>query len=140
MEPSQTMTLIVAAGLVIAGWIIVYSALQRKLKQTVAEVRREMEEEISAAVALVRTTQASTAIAPVTPAAAIQTKPAPVERSEVTPEVLVVIAAALTAFLGKKVRIRSAKMLETPYELINPWAQQGRVVIQASHNLIQRPH
>ena len=53
----------------------------------------------------------------------------------VEPEVLLVIAAAVTAFLGKKVRIRSAKMLQSPYEIINPWAQQGRVSVQASHRL-----
>jgi methylmalonyl-CoA carboxyltransferase large subunit len=53
----------------------------------------------------------------------------------VTPEILVVIAAAVTAFLGKKVRIRSAKMLQSPYEIVNPWSQQGRVFVQASHNL-----
>ena len=56
-------------------------------------------------------------------------------QSEVSPEVLVVIAAAVTAFLGKKVRIRSAKMLQSPYEIVNPWAQQGRVFVQASHYL-----
>jgi methylmalonyl-CoA carboxyltransferase large subunit len=56
------------------------------------------------------------------------------ETGEVTPEVLVVIAAAVTAFLGKKVRIRSAKMLQPPYEVINPWSQQGRVLIHASHH------
>jgi hypothetical protein len=53
----------------------------------------------------------------------------------VEPEILLVIAAAVTAFLGKKVRIRSAKMLQSPYEIINPWAQQGRVSVQASHRL-----
>ena len=53
---------------------------------------------------------------------------------EVTPEILVVIAAAVTAFLGKKVRIRSAKMLQSHYEVVNPWAQQGRVLIHASHH------
>jgi methylmalonyl-CoA carboxyltransferase large subunit len=56
------------------------------------------------------------------------------EKSEVTPEILVVIAAAVTAFLGKKVRIRSAKVLQSPYEVVNPWSQQGRVSVQASHN------
>lgn len=56
-------------------------------------------------------------------------------RSEVSPDVLVVIAAAVTTFLGKKVRIRSAKMLQSPYEIVNPWAQQGRVFVQASHYL-----
>jgi methylmalonyl-CoA carboxyltransferase large subunit len=54
---------------------------------------------------------------------------------EVTPEILAVIAAAVTAFLGKKVRIRSAKMLQSHNEVVNPWAQQGRVLIHASHHL-----
>src|SRR5271166_3485066 len=56
-------------------------------------------------------------------------------QSQVSPELLVVIAAAVTAFLGKKVRIRSATMLQSPYEIVNPWAQQGRVFVQASHYL-----
>ena len=60
------------------------------------------------------------------------------EKGEVTPEMLVVIAAAVTAFLGKKVRIRSAKMLQSPYEVVNPWSQQGRVFVQASHALRPR--
>ena len=59
-------------------------------------------------------------------------------QSEVSPEVLVVIAAAVTTFLGKKVRIRSAKMLQSPYEIVNPWAQQGRVFVQASHYYLRR--
>ena len=60
------------------------------------------------------------------------------ETGEVTPEVLVMIAAAVTAFLGKKVRIRSAKMLQSPYEVVNPWSQQGRVYVQALHYLRSR--
>ena len=54
---------------------------------------------------------------------------------EISPEILILISAAVTSFLGKKVRIRSAKMLQSPYEIVNPWAQQGRVIVQASHNL-----
>ena len=56
------------------------------------------------------------------------------ETGEVTPEMLVVIAAAVTAFLGKKVRIRSAKMLQSPYEVVNLWSQQGRALVHASHH------
>ncbi len=59
-------------------------------------------------------------------------------KAEVTPEVLVVITAAVTAFLGKKVRIRSAKAMQSPYEVVNPWSQQGRVSVQASHNFRAR--
>ena len=61
----------------------------------------------------------------------------PAERREdevVTPEMLVVMAAAVTAFLGKKVRIRSAKMLRQPRETANLWSQQGRMLIHASHS------
>jgi methylmalonyl-CoA carboxyltransferase large subunit len=57
------------------------------------------------------------------------------EKGEVTPEMLVVIAAAVTAFLGKKVRIRSAKMLRPALEVANPWSLQGRVSVHASHHL-----
>lgn len=59
-------------------------------------------------------------------------------KEEVTPELLVMLAATATAFLGKNVRIRTAKRLQSPYEVINPWAQQGRVFVQASHNLRSR--
>jgi len=55
---------------------------------------------------------------------------------EVTPETLSVIAAAVTAFLGKKVRVRSAKMLP-PYA-VDRWVRQGRELVQTSHNLAQR--
>jgi methylmalonyl-CoA carboxyltransferase large subunit len=56
------------------------------------------------------------------------------EAGEVTPEILVVITAAVTAFLGKKVRIRSAKMLQSSCEVVNPWSQQGRMLVHASHH------
>ena len=73
---------------------------------------------------------AATAPAPTAP-------PVPVKH-EVTPEILAVIAVAVTTFLGKKVRIHSARPISGPGE--NYWAQQGRVFIQASHNLVQTSH
>jgi hypothetical protein len=57
----------------------------------------------------------------------------PAHEKPVSPEILVVIAAAVSSFLGKKIRIRSARMMQTPYEIVNPWSQQGRVSVQASH-------
>jgi methylmalonyl-CoA carboxyltransferase large subunit len=78
------------------------------------------------------------ATAPAAKAALDQTKVDQTKEEEVTPEMLVVMAAAVTAFLGKRVRIRSAKMLQSPYEIVNPWSQQGRVFVQASHNLRSR--
>ncbi len=63
-------------------------------------------------------------------------KPEAVERhdEQVTPETLVMIAAAVTAFLGKKVRIRSAKMLRPAHSGVSPWAQQGRALVHGSHH------
>ena len=66
------------------------------------------------------------------PAAAAQA--AQREDEEVTPEMLVVIAAAVTAFLGKKVRIRSAKRLASPREVVSSWSQHGRALVHSSHN------
>ncbi len=67
-------------------------------------------------------------------AKAAQTTPGKPIQAEVTPEILVVLAAAATAYLGKNVRVRSARTLQSPYGTVNLWAQQGRVSIQASHN------
>jgi methylmalonyl-CoA carboxyltransferase large subunit len=70
------------------------------------------------------------------PPAPVPAEPAasPGEKT-VSPELLVIITAAVTAFLGKKVRIRSARILQSPYEIVNAWSQQGRVSVQASHLL-----
>ncbi|HIJ63008.1 MAG TPA: hypothetical protein HPQ04_09990 [Rhodospirillaceae bacterium] len=98
----------------------------------VEKLRRDMQGEIAtlkAALAAVKGARpAAAASAPVAAASAI----------EVSPEVVAILAASITAFLGKKVRIRSAKMLQTPYEIVNPWAQRGRVFIHASRNLPRR--
>jgi methylmalonyl-CoA carboxyltransferase large subunit len=45
-------------------------------------------------------------------------------------EVLLVISAAVAAFLGKKGHIRQIRLLGA-----SRWAQQGRVTVQASHTL-----
>jgi hypothetical protein len=44
------------------------------------------------------------------------------------------IAATVTAFLGKKVRVRSAKRLP-PMDPLGRWERQGRMSVQGSHNL-----
>jgi methylmalonyl-CoA carboxyltransferase large subunit len=45
-------------------------------------------------------------------------------------EIILVISAAIAAFLGKKPHIRQIRLLGSA-----AWAQQGRVTIQASHAL-----
>jgi methylmalonyl-CoA carboxyltransferase large subunit len=45
-------------------------------------------------------------------------------------EILLVISAAIAAYLGKKAPIRQIRLLRS-----DAWAQQGRATIQASHAL-----
>jgi methylmalonyl-CoA carboxyltransferase 12S subunit len=45
-------------------------------------------------------------------------------------ELLLVISAAIAAFVGKKAHIRQIRLIGSA-----AWAQQGRVTIQASHSL-----
>jgi methylmalonyl-CoA carboxyltransferase large subunit len=55
---------------------------------------------------------------------------------EITPEILMVLTAAVAAFLGKKAKIKRARL--APTHQGSAWAQQGRVFVQASHNLPHR--
>lgn len=59
--------------------------------------------------------------------ATASTAPAAVPLSD---ETLMIISAAIAAFLGKKAHIRQIRLLGS-----DAWAQQGRVAIQASHAL-----
>lgn len=51
------------------------------------------------------------------------------------PKTLAVMAAAATAFLGKAAQVRSARPMSGSIENVSPWSQQGRVIVQTSHNL-----
>jgi uncharacterized protein YjeT (DUF2065 family) len=151
--------LLVAAGLVAVVCGVTYMVLKRAFRQAAAELQRAAELQINALAATVKELERRVAglsselseaaktkpvsvpvSAPVVSAAAAPAARIPSARKqeEITPELLVVMAAAVTVFLGKKVRIRSAKMLQSPYEIVNPWSQQGRVFVQASHNLRSR--
>jgi len=140
---------------VAVGCVLTYVNLQRAFRRAGFELRLESERKLDALTSTLNALQTQVAklghpttikpaAAPVSvpvakaEAAAPTAKAAAPQAEEVTPEMLVVMAAAVTAFLGKKVRIRSAKMLQSPYEIVNPWSQQGRVFVQASHNLRSR--
>ena len=71
--------------------------------------------------------------APALTAAHAPKPPEPEQLEEVAPETIMILTAAVAAFLGKRARIRGARMVRTAPS--NAWAQQGRVFVQASHNL-----
>jgi methylmalonyl-CoA carboxyltransferase large subunit len=64
------------------------------------------------------------------PAAATPAAPLPAEPEGLSEELVLVLSAAIAAFLGKKPHIRQIRLLGTA-----AWAQQGRATIQASHAL-----
>jgi methylmalonyl-CoA carboxyltransferase 12S subunit len=73
-------------------------------------------------------TAAVTVDAPV-PAAAKVPEPRPEPISE---EILLVISAAVAAFLGERAHIRQVRLISSPF-----WAIHGRASIQASHKLLR---
>ena len=108
----------------------------RRLRRKIADLSEELEEvraemaQQSKALAELTTKLVNAAVPP----QAASTKTVAHE-TPISPEMLVILAAAVSTFLGKKIRIRSARQLQSPYEIINPWSQQGRVSVQASHTL-----
>jgi hypothetical protein len=154
--------LVTVVALIAVSCLITYFGAQRTLQRASANAREQLElrlEGFTGAIAalelsvaeLTRATASLSAAAagspvPATPvASAARTNGAlsqplakphgEIPDGEIATEILIVIGAAVTSFLGKKVRIRSAKMLQSPYEIVNPWAQQGRVIVQPSHSL-----
>jgi hypothetical protein len=117
----------VAAGFAIAGLVLL-----RKFGQAVAENRRQ----IASLTELVWALEASLAelnSAPAAPALG----PAPPEKDSIPSEIQAVIAAAAVTLFGHKVRLSSARLL-SPQAGVSRWSQQGRVIVQTSHNLRPR--
>ena|SRR5215472_10623603 len=102
---------------VVAGMIAGSIAARRAVRQELDSLRASLPD------------RDGNATPPTAPAAAV----VPAEPEEITPEILVVLTAAVAAFLGKKARIRRASLASRGSG--NSWAQQGRVFVQASHNL-----
>lgn len=60
------------------------------------------------------------------------------ESEQVSPEELVMMAAAVTSYLGVQVRIRSARRVEGQANAGSAWAQHGRVFVQAAAHAVRR--
>ena len=89
-----------------------------RLAAQVAALEGNTRAELEAASALAR------------PASEPPAAPAEDEGGGVPEDVLLVISAAVAAFLGKRARVRGVRVLSSA-----SWAHQGRVSIQASHAL-----
>jgi hypothetical protein len=127
--------------MVFIGCAATYVMLQWSFKRRLGAMRLEIENELGPRMELAPVAKAAAsgaAAASVTGVSKRTSTPvAPVARQqsaeELAHETLVLIAAAVSAFLGKSVTLRSARLIH-PSEG-SAWAQQGRVFVQASHNL-----
>ena len=128
---------LLTAALVIAGWLVVFIGLRRTLKRTCAELRPEFQRQVDSLSARLEVLERAADTRTATASAVLSPREAQAPE-EITAETLATIAETITALLGRKVRIRSVKILPTPDATANPWAQQGRAVVQASHDFSQR--
>ncbi len=136
--------LFLVCAVVLAVWIVLYVNLRRSMQAEIAELRAMVYSHVRAheTPAAAKPAEAKPAAEPLKPAAPIAaaapTAAPVVDKEELTSETLAIISAAVAAYLGKTVRLRQARLL--PTHGASPWAQQGRVYIQASHNLAFRAH
>jgi|ERR1700686_607435 cytoskeletal protein RodZ len=141
----MTLTYILPAALVIAGWTVLFIISRRTIQRRCAQHRTEFDRQIEALSAQVRVLQEASDAATQEKSKSTsegkdkdEATPLTGVSDEISPETVAMISQTITALLGRKIRVRSVKLLQTPTTTANSWAQQGRVVIQASHNLSQR--
>jgi hypothetical protein len=132
-----------------AGCSAIYAGLARILRRIVGERQRETDRQLRALELTVTALQARVAELDGSQAARVEAGETAAtsgaaenmvgaEREQMKPETLVAITAAATAFLGKTARVRSAQALQAGQHTAGAWAQQGRVIVQTSHNLLPR--
>ncbi len=104
-----------------------------------AELLEQVQAQLTALSERVQQLESAGVEVPAAPAAPVEQAAAPVvqetpppepAKPEITEEELLAISAALAAYLGVRVHIRQIRLLSS-----RAWSQQGRVSIQASHNV-----
>jgi len=119
---------------IVAGWLAGAAMSRRMVHSEVQRLESLIESRNGHAAPVPPAVAAPAPAAPLpTVEKAAAPAPAPAPAEEVAPEIVLVISAAVAAFLGKRARVRGARLVRTAPS--NAWAQQGRVFVQASHNL-----
>jgi hypothetical protein len=137
--------LAVILAIVGSGAAAGYFLSMRTLRRTLLDRQRELERRVTMLAEAMRSMELqlgeqgppseSTAAKKVEPELICIADPAHRRKQhEVPAEIQVAIAAAAVAVLGPSARVLSARAVR-PEEAVSPWSQQGRVSVQASHNL-----
>ncbi len=139
--------IVVLLAVVLAGFAVIWVVLQRLLRRSVSDEQAQIHKKLLALTGAlhsleVRMTALRDSAAEIAPASETQASHASratetrieSDSERVAPEILATITAATTAFLGRHAHIRSVTPLSAQ-QAVSPWSQQGRVFVQASHNL-----
>ena len=135
-------------AMALAGGAASYFLLLGRLQRMLAENQRETERRLARLTEAIRSrgaiveepatdTSAESEIEaePVPVSAAVEmTEPETQDEEEIPPQIQAAIAAAAIASLGNHARVRSARKVPSS-DVVSPWTQQGRVIVQSSHNL-----
>ena len=100
-----------------------------ELREALDEIRA-MLGELAARVASLESRAAPPASAPAPTTISTSAAPVPVAPAPITEDLVLVITAAVAAFLGERAHVRQIRLISS-----SAWAQQGRVSVQASHRL-----
>ncbi len=118
---------------IVAGWMAGTVMSRRLVRSEVHRLEVLIESKNGHAAPVEPPAPIAPVAAAIAPPPVASPKPEPEKVEEVGPEMIMVLTAAVAAFLGKRARIRSARMMRPAPS--SAWAQQGRVFVQASHNL-----
>lgn len=115
------------ALVVITGWIAACFVLRWMLQRSISLVRAEFEKEIEVLRdAPSRTENSGNGFSKLGPLQNLD---------ELTPETVSALGQSLSAVVGQEVRISSVRKLPVSYAMSNPWAREGCVLVQNSHQL-----
>jgi uncharacterized protein len=129
-----------------AGCVAIYAGLERAMRRAVRDRQRDMERQLNAMATTVKALQTRVAElsrlqvgrvqeSEVAAISAVAENAGEPQSAPVKPEIVAALTAAATTFLGKKARVRSAQLLPNAQENAGAWAQQGRMIVQTSHNM-----
>jgi len=136
---------LVVTTLVGATCAAVYAGLMRAMRRAVAEKQGETERQLNAMATTVKTLQTRVAELGRLNATLVQQGESAAtfiatenkggqKQESPQPEIVAVLTAAASTFLGKKAHVRSAQLAPTDAGSAGAWAQQGRASVQTSHN------
>ena len=135
-------------AIVVIGCAVTFVILRRSMQRSVSNAQAEIQKNLLALSGAlheleIRLAELRSVVAAGSgPEADAEASPEKIETQKpeepVSPHILATITAAATAFLGRHVHIRSLRSLSSSQQTVSPWTQQGRVSVQASHNLRAR--